>query len=91
MGQMKRHWEEQQDKLPEVVDIAVEGGAVARCDYHGVVYDHGGDPAGAYRIANSRFTKGTLLNDYDSWSELADMIKGVIEDAAIECPHCDLE
>lgn len=73
----------------EAVDIAVEAGTLARCVFHDVVYDHGGDPVGVYRPANSRFTKGTLPNDYDSRSELTDMIKGVVEEVAVECPRCD--
>lgn len=89
MGLWKRYWEEQEDKLVEATEIAVDGGALNICEFHDVAYDVSGDPAAAYRIGNSRFTKDELRNDFSSRRELTDLIKEAIDQAPPCCGLCD--
>ena len=44
----------------------------------------------AYKIANSRFTRGDeeIIDSFESRTELTDMIKGVIDESGDECYSC---
>ena len=89
MGYTKRMMEEHEDRIQEGLEIAADAGSLGKCLLHDAVYDHGGDHAEAYKLGNSRYTKDTLKNDYESRRQLTDAIKDAIDSAPIVCPICD--
>lgn len=91
MGYTKREMERQQDNRREANDICVETGVLLQCEFHPeIVWEHGADPADAYRVANARFQAGELQGDYRDLRDVTDAIKSAIEDSGMDgCPICD--
>ena len=84
VGLTKRLMELCEAQLGEASNIAVEAGALKRCELHpDVVWDAFGDPSVAYRISNVRFTAGELQTDFASRRELTDAIKEAIDESGL--------
>ena len=55
----------------------------------GIVWDLSGDREDAYKLGNARFSKGELLNHFESRRELTDAITDAIEQSGMDgCPRC---
>ena len=91
MGLTKRRMELREAQLDEATNIAIEAGALKRCELHSeIVWNVFDDPSVAYRIGNARFTAGELQTDFASRRELTDMIKEAIDEAGLDgCPLCE--
>jgi len=93
MGISKRRLEEEEYKESIARAIALESGAIKECEFHpGTYIDQSGPDTQitAYKIANSRFTRGDeeIIDSFESRTELTDMIKGVIDESGDECYSC---
>lgn len=92
MGRMKDILIGEEQKRDIAESIALEAGALIRCEYHNdIVTDAENDDAKtlAYKIANSRLSeKDVSVSGFKSRKELSDMIKSVIEQSYSECPDC---
>lgn len=92
MGLTKRWMESEEAKREEATNIAVAAGVLERCDFHEeIVCDMFGDPTDAYKLANYRFTRDQLQEDYKSPRELTDKIQEAIEESSDGCPFCAKE
>ena len=87
MGAAKRLLEAHQHKLMVAEDIAVEAGALERCEFHDFVYDTWGDPVEAYKLGNRKFTAGEVAVFADR-REMTDYIQDAITQSADECGYC---
>ena len=65
-------------------------GGVSLVEFHSeIVWDLSGDREDAYKLGNARFSKGELLNHFESRRELTDAIKAAIEQSGMDgCPRC---
>ena len=89
MGRAKRILEHKQDQRDTANSIACEAGCIKECKYHqGAFVNQHSDPADAFRLGNSKFTKGELDRVFRTRKEMTDEIKAAIEDAADECYAC---
>jgi hypothetical protein len=90
MGYMKELMLKQEYQASVATDIAVEAGALERCEYHeDIVLDPMGDYTPAYKLGNYRFSQGQLRDVFESRTEMADAIKAAIDDACMfGCPYC---
>jgi hypothetical protein len=85
---LMEHYEHQRDVA---IRIAIQAGALKRCDNHAdCVFEGGSDPQGAYKLGNAKFTAGELKNIFDERTEMTDCIKKAIEEHHLidECPRC---
>ena len=91
MGLTKRLMELRETQRAVATNIAVEAGALKRCELHpDVVWATFDDPSMAYRIGNVRFTAGKLQTDFASRRELTDAIKEAIDEAGLDgCWLCE--
>ena len=96
MGAWKQEQMRYEDQVAEGGRIAVDAGTLERCPVHShMVWERTGfeeDRRSAYRLGNSRFSRGELDNDFSTRRELTDAIKAAIDDAGPcigGCPHCD--
>lgn len=88
MSIIKRHMEDQQDKFNVATDIAIEAGVLERCEYcEATVFQGGEDIEEAYKLGNTKFTKGEFDGFFKSRTEMTDAIKDAVEsgDHAAEC------
>ena len=90
MGRAKNEMMRQESLLGEATGIAVDAGVLERCEFHSeIVWDLSGDREDAYKLGNARFSKGELLNHFESRRELTDAIKDAIEQSGMDgCPRC---
>jgi hypothetical protein len=73
-------------KAPPAIKIALDAGALRRCEFDCVI--EGSDIEGAYRLGNRRFSAGLLAGAFESRRDMTDFIKEVVEDSVVECPVC---
>lgn len=90
MGAVKRMHEEHEALRSLALDIAIEAGVLTSCKYHDdAIFEGRNDITEAYRLANTKATKGELNGSSDSRRKMTDAIKEVVENCAIEeCPYC---
>jgi hypothetical protein len=89
MGGYKRMMEDAEAKRAAAIEIAIEAGALKRCEYHDDVYEGSRDFEAAYRLGNTKFSRGEA-GAFENRREMTDYIKEVIEDhPAEECPSCE--
>ena len=89
MGVTKRMLEHREYQRNVANRIACEAGCLKECEYHeGVLIKQCSDPTDAYRVGNSKFTKGEIDDVFDTRKEMTDEIKAAIEEAADECYIC---
>jgi hypothetical protein len=92
MGGMKHYMAMMESVRFMAEDVAAAAKAVKRCSYHEDVLLDQYDPGAldlAYRIANSRVTKGEIeLPDGFSRKDFTDMIQKVVKESADECYSC---
>ena len=89
MGRAKQILEHKQNQRDIANSIACEAGCVEECKYHeGTFVDRLSDPADAFRLGNSKFTRGELDRVFRTRKEMTDEIKAAIEDAADKCYAC---
>ncbi len=89
MGGAKRMMERRESLLGVATGIALEAGALKRCEYHEIVFEGPNDIQGAYMLGNYKFSKGELNGAFETRREMTDCIKQAVEDnCADECPRC---
>ncbi len=90
MGGAKRMLEEHERKLAIATQIAVEAGALKTCELHDDTYMEGDrDVQEAYKLGNTKFTKGDIAGEFESRTEMTDYIKRAVEElASDECGSC---
>ena len=92
MGFTKRLIELQEEQRDVATQIALDSGVLKRCEFHGEIYDpETGDKTPAYKLGNFRLSAGKLGKVFSSSREMTDMVKAVIDDAAMECYICAKE
>jgi len=89
MGLTKRIIEEQWTKNARATTIAIDAEVLARCEWHGVVYDNLVDRTDAYKLGNSLYSRGLLGNVFLDRMDMTDSIKAVIEQCPDECWECE--
>lgn len=93
MGFTKRQMEEDEARHQMGIELCIEAGALAECEYHpGSIYGGDEEVEEAYKLANSRASKGEIeISDSFTRRDLTDCIKGAYEDNcwATECAVCD--
>lgn len=88
MGMQKREMERFEDQRGLAMAIAIEAGVLTVCDMHEEAFLGGNEIEAAYRLGNSKYSKGILKDFYDR-TELTDAIKAVVEDYCLDsCPRC---
>jgi len=72
--------------MDSVAELAIEAGILEKCEIHEVIFQNYGDITEAYKLANSKFSKGETYG-FNSRVELTDAIKKVMEssDYASDC------
>lgn len=90
------YWKQEQLRwdglLVEARRIALEADVLRRCEYHGMVWEDGADPAEAYKLGNWLYSRGKL-EEFRSRREMTDAIQAAIEDAGVggctypDCPY----
>ena len=89
MGLAKRLLEHQENQRTAATQIACEAGCLAECEFHERTFvDQHSDPSDAYRLGNSKFTKGELESVFHTRREMTDAIAAAIKSSAAECPSC---
>jgi hypothetical protein len=88
MSYTKRLMELREQQHAVATQIAVEAEVLARCEYHGEVWNNYGDKESAYKLANYKFTNNQLTEIFTERAEMTDIIKKVIEEAGIGCSRC---
>lgn len=89
MGTSKRLMEEQEEKRAVALQIAIDASVLKRCELHeDAVLDCGSDVEDAYKLGNSRFTKGELSDVFGDRTDMTDAIKEVVGEHLDECPYC---
>ena len=89
MGLAKRLLQHQEDQRSVANQIACEAGCLEECQFHeGTYVNQDSDPSDAYRLGNSKFTRGDLGGVFDTRREMTDEIKAAIEESALECYAC---
>jgi hypothetical protein len=90
MSFAKRLMERHDEQRSAAMRIALQAGALKRCEFHeDCVFEGDHDIEGAYRLGNSMFSRGELREIVDSRKEMTDCIKDVVEDhRGDECPRC---
>ena len=93
MGITKRLMERQQELYDLGRDLCIEVGALEECEYHsGTYYDGGGEVEEAYKLGNSRVTKGEIeLGDNENRRTITDAIEHAYHDnyGMNECASCN--
>jgi hypothetical protein len=93
MGLTKRLLEEREDLRTTAVGILCDVGALKECEFHdGIYFEGDGDLEGAYRLANSRISKGELeLPDDMTRRNFTDEIKKAYEELSLTeaCWACE--
>ncbi|HGG8930515.1 hypothetical protein INF61_16125 [Enterobacter cloacae complex sp. P18RS] len=90
MSIVKRHMENEQDKFNVATDIAISAGVLERCERcDATVYQGSEDIEEAYKLGNTKFSKGEFGNLFSSRREMTDAIKAAVEsgDHAEDCCH----
>lgn len=92
MGLLKHAAMEQEERhsalVSEMTDVAVEAEVFARCEFHECVWETGQPEEDAYTLAEDKFSRGELRNDFRSRQELRDAVRDAIQDAYWGgCPH----
>lgn len=82
MGSHKHHME----LMDSVAELAIEAGILEKCEIHEVIFQNGGDITDAYKLANSKYSRGETYG-FNSRVELTDAIREVMEssDYAGDC------
>lgn len=82
MGQAKRYMEQQEELQNIAIGILVEVGCLDECDHHpGTFTDGGVEVLDAYKLANSRISRGELKLPWGiTRADFTDVIKGTYED-----------
>lgn len=89
MGGTKRLMERHDSQRAIAVGNAIQAKVLKYCKFHDYVYDPDTlDITPAYKLANYKFTRGELKETFDDRTEMAAVIKSVVEDAADECYYC---
>lgn len=89
MSFAKRMIEEREQQHSVAVEIAIEAGVLARCEYHDEVYDTlSGDNTPAYKLGNHKLSAGKLGGVFSSPREMTDAVKAAVENAGMECYSC---
>jgi hypothetical protein len=89
MSQTKRLLERAEMQGDVALKLALQAGALRKCEFHGDFFAGAEDVQWAYRLANSKFSKGELRDAFDTPREMTDTIKGVVDFyPAEECPRC---
>ena len=89
MGGAKREMERQEGLHFEAIETAVAAGVLRRCEFHeDTVWDPGGDPTDAYKLANYRLSRSGSV-DSRSRREMTDAIKDAIEQSGDGCYFCE--
>ena len=90
MGLAKRELEEHEAKCQVALGIAIEAGVLESCEYHDdTLLEGSSDIEEAYKLGNSKWSKGELSGIFESRREMTDIIKSVVEERwAGECPSC---
>ena len=90
MGGVKDMMAQDEARRLAAIEIAVEAGALKRCEFHeDTLLDGGGDVEAAYRLGNSKFTAGEFKEFFETRREMTDTIKSVVDDnSADECYSC---
>jgi hypothetical protein len=71
------------------IRIAVEAGALPRCEIHEVLMEGGKDLVEAYKLGNARYTDGKLSEFFGDRMEMTDAIQSAVQEhAADECYAC---
>ena len=70
-------------------EIAVEAKVLKRCPWHGSAYQDDFDLTAAYMLGNRKFSRNELHGVFDSRREMTDTIKDVVDNAPLECLHCE--
>ena len=96
MGQIEHAVTEQEERhnalVGEATDIAIEAEVLERCEFHGCVWVTGHPEEDAYTLAEAKFSRGELRNDFRSQQELKDAIRDAIQEAYLggcprDCPN----
>ena len=88
MSFRKRLLEHQENQRRVAIGIACEAGSLAECEFHAGTFVWRSDPCDAYRLGNSKFTKGELKGVFRTRREMTDEIKAAIENSVVECQWC---
>ena len=90
MGGAKRAMEEQEDKRNVAMHIALEANVLDQCEYHDdCVYAGNEEIENAYKLGNSKLSRGELEGVFKDRREMTDIIKDVVEDhQGDECFAC---
>lgn len=91
MGYTKRMMEEEEQRRGIALGIAIEAGVISRCEFHeDCTFDGGADVEDAYRLGNSKYSRGELGDYFKNRRHLTDTIKDVVEDnnGVDECQIC---
>ena len=92
MSFAKRLMEHHEHQRDVAISIAIQAGALKRCEYHSdCVFDGGSDPQGAYKLGNAKFTSGELKGTFDERTEMTDCIKKAIEEHYLYCSPLKLD
>ena len=81
MGRAKQMMAENENKRAIALGIAVEAGVLKECQYHSdTIFEGPEDITEAYKLGNSRYSKGKVSNEFKDRKEMTDIIKEVVED-----------
>lgn len=93
MSRIKRHMEEQEARRQEALDVCISAGTIEECEFHDGIYFSGEtEVEEAYKLANSRITKGEItLSDGMTRKDFTDIVKSVHDDnsASYNCSICE--
>lgn len=88
MGGAKRMLEEHDHKKGIAIGIAVDSGALSRCEMHTEFYEGDGDFDEAFEHGKKQFKSKGYDKVFDSLDDMRSIIKEVVEESADECWRC---
>ena len=74
MGGAKRMMEENESKRAVALEIALEAGVLEQCEFHeDCIFEGGEEIEAAYKLGNSKMSKGDLGDVFESRREMTDL------------------
>jgi len=89
MGMTKELMLEMQARQDIAENIAVEAKVLSRCEWHRYAYQGDWDYTAAYMLGNRKYSHGELPGTFHSRREMTDAIKDAVDNAPLDCLHCE--
>lgn len=86
---MSRSMEYEEIRQQAATEIAIDSGAIERCEVHDDILLKGNvEIEAAYKLGNARYSAGDMDGVFSSRREMTDYIQSAVELADLRCERC---